>query len=150
MTGWLLDTNVISALLGPVPDPHVRAWAAAQPMHVLFISILTIGEFHKGIHNLPTGNKRRHQIAHDVRAIESRFGGRILPISEPVVLRWGAISGGTKRLTRHSPAVIDTMLAATALEHNLYLATRNVTDVKHSGAAIFNPWKDDPKHFPLL
>jgi len=53
-------------------------------------------------------------------------------------------------LTGHAPTVIDTMLAATAIEHHLYLATRNVADLKNSGAAIFNPWKDDPACFQVL
>jgi toxin FitB len=148
--GWLLDTNVISSLTGPKPEPHVQSWAAAQPAYALYISILTIGEFHKGIQNLPVGHKLRHQIGNSVLALEARFSGRILHVSNPIVLRWGAISGEIKRITRHSPPVIDTMLAATAIEHNLYLATRNIADVKHSGAAIFDPWKDDPAHFPLL
>lgn len=150
MKGWLLDTNVISALIGPVPEPRVRAWASAQPAHLLYISILTLGELQKGLQNLPVGNKLRHKIAHNIQAIESRFSGRILPVSNAIVLRWGAISGEMKRLTHHSPAVIDTMLAATAIDHDLYLATRNIVDVKNSGAAIFNPWKDNPANFPLL
>jgi predicted nucleic acid-binding protein len=45
--------------------------------------------------------------------------------------------------------VIDTLLAATALENELFLVTRNTKDVKHSGAAAFNPWEDDPAQFPL-
>lgn len=61
----------------------------------------------------------------------------------------GVISGTTKRLTRHSPPVVDTLFAATALEHDLYLATRNVADVRGSGASIFDPWHDDPADFPL-
>ncbi len=81
--------------------------------------------------------------------MKERFSGRILPISDSVVLRWGAISGQAKRVTGHSPSVIDTLLAATAIEHDLYLATRNTADVTNSGAAIFDPWKDDPGRFPL-
>jgi hypothetical protein len=65
------------------------------------------------------------------------------------VRRWGVISGTAKRLTGRSPPVIDTLFAATALEHNLYLATRNVGDVRTSGAQIFDPWNDDPTQFPL-
>jgi len=148
--GWLLDTNIISALTGPKPEPRVQAWAAAYPSHILHISILTLGEFQKGIHNLQPGDKLRHKIEHVVLGIETRFAGRILPLSNAIVLRWGAIAGEAKRHTGHAPAVIDTMLAATAIEHNLYFATRNIADVKHSGAAVFNPWKDDPAHFPLL
>jgi predicted nucleic acid-binding protein len=82
-------------------------------------------------------------------ALETRFAGRVLSVSDQIVLRWGAISGEVKRLTGHSPSVIDTLLAATAIEHDLYLATSNVADVANSGASVFNPWKDDPKQFAI-
>src|SRR5271165_1798218 len=62
---------------------------------------------------------------------------------------WGVISGTAKRMTGHSPPVIETLFAATALEHDLYLVTRNIGDVRTSGAQIFDPWNDDPTQFPL-
>jgi toxin FitB len=65
------------------------------------------------------------------------------------VRRWGTISGTVKRTMGHSPPVIDTLFAATALEHNLYLVTRNIKDVRASGAMVFDPWNDDPSKFPL-
>ena len=80
--------------------------------------------------------------------MEARFAGRILPLTDPIVRRWGTISGATKRLTRQSPPVIDTLLAATAIEHDLYLVTRNIRDVQHSGAALFNPRDDQPDRRP--
>jgi predicted nucleic acid-binding protein len=55
-----------------------------------------------------------------------------------------------RRQTGHSPSVIDTLLAATAMEHELFLVTRNTKDVQHSGPAIFNPWEDDSEEFPLV
>ena len=150
MKGWLLDTNVISALIGPNPKPRVKAWAASQPEHTFHLSILTFGEFQKGLLNVLPGHKLRQKIQHTMLGLESRFAGRILAVSDEIVLRWGAISGEAKRLTGHSPSVIDTMLASTAIEHDLYLATRNTIHVTHSGAAVFNPWKDEPANFPLL
>jgi toxin FitB len=149
VTGWLLDTNVVSALSGARPEPRVAKWIAGQPEHSLFLSVLTLAEYRKGIANLNPGSKLRPRLLQSVAALEARFYGRILSVSDPIVLRWGSISGDVKRLTGHSPSVIDTMLAATALEHSLYLATRNVTHVALSGAAVFNPWKDDPARFPL-
>jgi toxin FitB len=149
VNGWLLDTNVIAEISGSRPDPNVETWIKSQPEHLLFLSILTIGEYHKGIEHLPPGDKRRASVGRGVVALERRFSGRVLSMSDKIVLRWGAISGEVKRLTGHSPSVVDTMLAATAIEHDLYLATRNVNHVVHSGATVFNPWKDDPAHFPL-
>ena len=149
MNGWLLDTNIISEVSGAKPDPKVEKWIQSLPEQKLFLSILTIGEYQKGIHNLPPGDKRRPRLQRSVVALEARFTGRVLSVSDQIVLRWGAISGEVKRLTGHSPEVIDTLLAATAIEHDLYLATRNVVHVANSGAAVFNPWKDDPEQFLL-
>jgi toxin FitB len=146
VNGWLLDTNVIAEVSGTRPDRRVEQWIASLPEHSLFLSILTVAEYQKGIHHLPVGDKRRPRLQQAVRALEARFSGRVLPVSDLTALRWGAISGEVKRLTGQWPSVIDTLLAATALEQNLYLATRNIA---HSGVAVFNPWTDDPALFSL-
>ena len=146
MNGWLLDTNVIAELSRPQATARVRAWAAAQPEDRLFLSILTLGEYDKGLDNLAADNPNRPRIAASIAAsiaaLEARFSGRILGMTERIVRRWGSISGMTKRLTGQSPPVIDTFLAATAIEYDLCLVTRNVRDVRHSGARLLNPWDD--------
>lgn len=116
----------------------------------MYLSILTLAEIEKGIHNLAPADPARSRYSGTLRALEARFDGRILPLSDAVVVRWGAISGTIRRETGHPPPVIDTMLAATAIEYDLYLATRNTRDVALSGAALFNPWQDDPAAFPLV
>jgi predicted nucleic acid-binding protein len=147
--GWLLDTNVISTIINPRGAPTVKAWAAAQDEGRFFLSVLTFGEYDKGIHNVADDHpdRRRYVAARD--RLATRFDGRVLSVSDAVVRRWGVISGTVKRTTGHSPPVIDTLIAATALEYDLYLATRNVADVRSSGAFIFDPWNDDPAGFPL-
>ena len=149
MKGWLLDTNVIAEMMRPKPDRRVQRWFVAQPEHTLFLSILTMAEYQKGLHHLGPGDPLRPRLELLALRIEKRFASRVLTVSDPVALRWGAISGEVKRLTGHSPTVIDTMLAATALEHNLYLTTRNTAHVAHSGAIVFNPWTDDSDLFPI-
>lgn len=149
MIGWLLDTNVVAELASPHGEARVHAWAASQDEGRLYLSILTLGEYEKGLHNLPIASTARPRIEAALDALEARFAGRLLSVSDAVVRRWGAIGGAVKRATGHSPPVIDTMLAATAIEHDLYLVTRNVRDVQHSGAAVFNPWTDDPAAFRL-
>jgi len=147
--GWLLDTNVISTIIHPTGAPTVKAWAAAQDEDRFSLSILTLGEYDKGIHNVMPDHPDRLRFIAARDRLAARFAGRILSVSDAIVRRWGLISGTTKRITRHSPPVIDTLLAATALEHDLYLATRNVKDVGDSGADIFDPWNDDPANFRL-
>ena len=149
MIGWLLDTNVVAELANPHGAARVHAWAGAQDEQRLLLSVLTLGEYEKGLHNLPPDSAVRPRIEAALAALEARFAGRLLPVSDAVVRRWGAVSGAVKRATGQTPPVIDTLLAATALEHDLYLATRNVRDVQHSGAAVFNPWTDDPATCPL-
>jgi toxin FitB len=148
--GWLLDTNVIAEVSGAKPDLRVRKWISAQDESTLFLSVLTLAEYEKGIHNLPETDSRRPMLRTAVAALEARFRGRVLPMSEATVRRWGVISGETKRVTKHSPSVIDTMLAATAIEHGLYFVTRNTQDAIRSGATLFNPGQDDPSAFPIL
>lgn len=149
MKGWLLDTNVVSELARATAEPRVVAWADAQPEAHMFISILTLAEYDKGIAQLPATTAGRGRLEASVAALEIRFRGRVLSVGDRVVRRWGRMSGLVKRATGRSPPVIDTLLAATAVENDLYLVTRNVKDVAESGAAIFNPWADDPSRFAL-
>lgn len=144
MIGWLLDTNVIAALINPNGAPSVKAWASGQPEETFFLSVLTFGEYDKGIHALAADHPERTRYIGARDALEARFKGRILSLDDVIIRRWGEITGDVKLRTGKWPGVIDTMLAATSIEHRLYLVTRNVKDVCHSGAAIFNPWEDDP------
>jgi predicted nucleic acid-binding protein len=150
LIGWLLDTNVTAEIISAGGSARVKAWAAGQDEATLHLSILTIAEYDKGIANLPDGDPRRavYMTARD--SLAARFAARLLPVSDAIVRRWGTISGTVRRDAGHPPPVIDTLLAATALDHDLYLVTRNVRDVRHSGAAVFNPWEDDSSAFPVL
>ena len=149
MIGWLLDTNVVASLIAPNGAPSVKAWAASQDEDRLFLSVVTLAEYDKGIHNLVEDNPNRSRYLTTLVGLEGRFEGRILPLSEAIVRRWGRISGEYMRRHGRAPPVIDTLLAATAIEADLHLATRNVRDVGESGASVFNPWTDEPDGFPL-
>ena len=144
MIGWLLDTNVISELARPGCDPKVAAWARGEDEDRLFISVLSLGKYDKGIANLPEDSPARTRISAAVASLETRFAGRIIPLSDAAVRRWGRISGAVQRKTGRAPPVIDTLLAASAIDNDLVLVTRNVSDVRHSGAALFDPWNHAP------
>lgn len=149
MKGWLLDTNVVAALINPRGAPSVKSWAGAQDESLFHISVLTLAEYDKGIHNLAQNHADRPRYISARDALEARFGERVLSLTDDIVRHWGRLSGEIKRASGHAPPVIDTMLAATAIEHDLYLATRNVKDTRPSGALVFDPWNDDPQRFPL-
>ena len=149
MKGWLLDTNVVAALINLNGAPSVKEWARDQPEDSFFISILTLAEYDKGIFNLAPDHpdRPRYKAARD--ALAQRFQDRMLGVSNPVVLAWGRMSGEIRRASGHPPPVIDTLLAATAIEYDLYLVTRNTKDMSATGAVVFDPWNDDPERFPV-
>jgi predicted nucleic acid-binding protein len=148
--GWLLDTNVLAELgRGAAANARVAAWASRQNPQTLWISILTIAEYEQGAAKLAADDERRARIFATILATQSDYADRVLSLNDSTVRLWGKLSGEVKRATRHAPPVIDTMLAATAIEKRLYLATRNVRDARTAGAAVFNPWADDPARFPL-
>ena len=149
MKGWLLDTNVVAALINPNGAPSVKEWARNQPEDSFFISVLTLAEYDKGIFNLAPDHPHRPRYKAARDALAQRFQDRMLGVSDPVVLAWGRMSGEIRRASGHPPPVIDTMLAATAIEHELYLVTRNTKDVGATGAVMFDPWNDHPERFPL-
>jgi predicted nucleic acid-binding protein len=149
LIGWLIDTNVVASLMAPNGAPSVKAWGQVVDEDKLFLSVLTLAEYDKGIANLADDDPSRPRHIATRDALEARFQGRILPLGNQVVRRWGEISGRVKRETGHPPPVIDTLLAATAIEADLYLVSRNVRDLRRSGASIFDPWSDDPAGFPL-
>ncbi len=149
MKGWLLDTHVLSTLANPTGSSRVKVWATAQPEHRMFLSVLALAEYDKGIDNLEPDHPDRSRYIAARDALAKRFSDRLLSLDDAIVYRWGAISGEIKRRTGLSPPVIDTLLAATAIEHDLFLVTRNIQDTRHSGAAVFNPWEDEPSRFPV-
>lgn len=144
MVSWLLDTKVVFELGRERRHPNVMAWAARCGERELYISVLTLGEYDKGLHKLAAEAAGRGRIETGLRAIEVRFEGRILSVSDSIVRRRGRISGAALGATGMSLPVVDTLLAATAIEHGLVLATRNVKDVRDTGARVFDPWQDDP------
>jgi predicted nucleic acid-binding protein len=141
VSGFLLDTNVISELIKPNPEPRVVKWIEATDESLLNLSVLTFGEIRKSIDSLPHRLRRRTALeswlSHDLAI---RFANRILGIDRAVADRWGRITARAYAAKQTLP-VIDGMLAATALHHNLTFVTRNAKDVAITGVPVFNPWE---------
>jgi predicted nucleic acid-binding protein len=139
VSGFLLDTNVISELVKPRPETRVVSWIAATDESLLFLSVLTIGEIRRVISSLPSTTRRATLEAWLDSSLLVRFNGRILPIDQGVADRWGRLTGSAA--ARKSPIpVIDGLLAATALHHNLTLVTRDTADFTAAAVAVFDPW----------
>jgi toxin FitB len=139
VSGFLLDTNIVSELVRPRPDARVAQWLDSTDEELLFLSVLTLGEIRKGITTLPDPARKTRLEAWLSGNLLARFEGRILPIDHAIADRWGQISGSLA--AQGSPlAVIDGLLAATALHHNLTLVTRNTRDVARTRVEVFDPW----------
>jgi len=133
---YLIDTNVLSELRRKQADAQVVAWAQSRPRPSLYLSVLSLGEISKGIAG--AADTAFRQTLTDWLEVElaNYFVGRLLGIDEQVVDRWGRLQAGAGRTL---PA-IDGLLAATALQRDLVLVTRNVKDFEGLGVQLVNPW----------
>ena len=136
---YLIDTNVLSELRRKQPDANVMAWFERRSRQSLYLSILSLGEIRKGIERLnePAGSLRFQALTDWLeQELPTFFLGRILPVNSGVADRWGYVQA---RAGRPLPG-IDSLLAATALQHNLSLVTRNIKDFADINVPIINPW----------
>ena len=134
---FLLDTNILSELRrGQRCNPGVAAWFATVAATDLFVSVLTIGELHKGV---ALARQRRDYVQADnldawLGLLSSQFADHILPVDAAAALMWGQMYS-----IRNVP-VIDGLLAATAKANHLTLVTHNIADVRGLGANLLNPF----------
>jgi len=140
MSGFLLDTNCISELVRSKPDSSVLHWIEAADESLLYLSVLTLGEVRKGVAGLPQGRRRVQLETWLELELRVRFSGRVLPIDPAVADRWGVLAAEAKRKGKTLSA-IDGLLAATALQHNLTIVSRNVSDFASIQVAVLNPWE---------
>ena len=137
---YLLDTCVISELARRQPNPQVVGWVDNVDEQSLYLSVITIGEVRKGIEKL-TDLQRKATLEKWLNdELLARFAGRILPIEVDTMLRWGTLTGQLEMQGKVMPA-IDSLIAATALEGDLILVTRNESDFRFAEALVLNPWK---------
>ena len=133
---YLLDTNIISELKRPKPNQQVLDWFSTVPKESLYLSVMTLGEIRKGINKLPDGQKKQALTNWLEKDIPLWFDSRLLTIDIGVADYWGQLQA---QLTRPLPA-IDSLIAATALYHNLCLVTRNVNDFDYPNLNLLNLW----------
>ena len=136
---YLLDTCYLSEFVKPQPDPDVVAWGRRASLEDLYVSALTIGELEKGIGRLPDSARRNRLSVWLEDELLVRFRDRILAVDCDVARRWGMIQASAARVGAPLP-VIDSLIAATAMVHDLQVVTRNEADLTRSGVQVVNPW----------
>ena len=138
MNRYLLDTCVFAEYSRPRPNTKVFEWIDAQEQELQFLSVLTIGEMEKGIARLPS-SKRRQSLEEVLNVIVSRFDHRIIQLDIAIARRWGRMVESLELKGRKLP-IIDSLMAATALEHDLTIVTQNILDFTDTGVTVLNIW----------
>ncbi len=139
MTGWLLDTNILSELRKPRPEPKVLAFIAAQPLDTLYVSTVTLAEIRFGIETAPETNRRAELHAWLTHSVRPLFDSRVLPVSEDVMVIWRLmVEEGRK--TGHTYSQPDLIIAATAVCQGLTIVSRDTSDYQRARVPILNPW----------
>lgn len=139
MTGWLIDTAVVSELRKPRCDARVKAWAEAQVPGSLFLSRVTIAEIRFGIEQVADPRFHTELTQWVDRTLRPWFGERILEVDEEVILEWRRMVA-RGRAVNHTFSQPDLFIAATAAVHHLCVATRNLADFRIVGVPVFDPW----------
>lgn len=134
---YLLDTNVLSEMVRKEPDPRVQQWFEKTPDELLYISVLTLGEIRKGVALVADDTRRAKVQLWLEEDVPTWFAKRVLAIDSGVADEWGCLCAN---MGRPLP-VIDSLLAATALHHQLRLVTRNTKDFNYPSLRLINPWE---------
>ncbi len=135
----LLDTNVLSEVTRPQPEIRVLNWLDRLDEDRAFISVVSIAEIRRGIVQMDKGRKRDALAEWLATDLQQRFDNRVIPVNGSVALAWGDMMGFAKRNGRNLSSM-DGLIAATAMAHDLILATRNIKDFDGLGIDIIDPW----------
>jgi toxin FitB len=134
--GWLIDTNVLSETLRPAPNAQVMSWLDSVEPEKCFVSVLTLGELRRGVLKLSAG-RQRQRLSHWMDdTLAQWFGERVITVDQAVCTDWAELLTAAGRPL---PA-IDSLLAASAVAHDLVIATRNMRDFELPGVKVINPW----------
>lgn len=135
---YLIDTNIISELVKPKPNTQVVKFVSMLPPTDIYISTLTWGELFKGIEQLTPSKKKTQLYSWLNNDLAAWFKNQILAVDIAVAERWANLLIAAKR----SVPVVDSLIAATALQHNAVLLTRNKKDFKYPELKVMNPFEE--------
>ncbi|MCW5631903.1 MAG: type II toxin-antitoxin system VapC family toxin [Rubrivivax sp.] len=139
MTGWLLDTNVISELRRLRPEPRVVAFVAGQPLEALYVSAVTLAEIRFGIEQVADAGRRAALQDWLQLKVRPMFERRVLEVTEEVMLRWRLLVEEGRK-AGHTFSQPDLIIAAIAIHNGLTVVTRDVEEFERAGVAVVNPW----------
>ena len=136
MSGFLLDTNVVSELRKERRcDPGVRRWMEGTVAEQLFVSVLVLGEIRQGIERIRTRDQAQARALEKwLLGLSTEFAERVLPVDERVADEWGRLG-----LQQPVPA-LDALLAATAIVHGLTVVSRDEDGFRNTGTRVLNPF----------
>jgi len=143
----VLDTNVLSELMRPQPNPQVMDWANGLDPQAIAITAMNEAEIRYGIARLPAGQRRQALEQCWQELMASLFGGQALPFSGEAAHWYGELVSRRERLARPITTA-DAVIAATTLAHSAQLATRNTADFEAIGLELINPWNSGLSRHP--
>lgn len=135
----ILDTNILSEVIRPAPEPAVLRWLAVQPVVSVYICTITEAELRYGVELLPVGRRRAALSAQIIGMLETDFSGRILPYDSAAAIAYAEIAARRRQAGRPI-GLADAQIAAIARSRGAELATRNGADFEGCGVRLFNPW----------
>jgi predicted nucleic acid-binding protein len=141
VTGWLLDTNILSELRRPRPEPKVLAFVASQPLDLLYISIVTLAEIRFCIELVPNPARRSELMDWLTHKVRPMFEQRSLAVTEDIMFKWRLmVEEGRK--SGHTYSQPDLIIAATGRHHGLIVVSRDTAEYLKARVPVFNPWVD--------
>lgn len=135
----VLDTNVVSELMGPAPEPGVTSWVDSFDVSDILLTAVTAAELMYGVARLPNGRRRRELRAKVDGLLAEDFRGRILPFDALAATHYADVVADRER-SGLQISMADGQIAAICRNWNAGLATRNVSDFVDTGVELINPW----------
>jgi len=142
VSGWLLDTHVISELRRPRPSARVRNFVAGQRLEDSFVSTVAFAEIRYGTETVGDPIRRAELNDWLLNRVRPMFDQRVFEVSEDVMFKWRLLVEDGRKVG-HTFSQPDLIIAATALQHGLTVVTRDTGDYKHARVPLLNPWLDE-------
>jgi predicted nucleic acid-binding protein len=137
---WLLDTNVLSELRRPRPEPRVVDFVSKCPLDELYVSAVTLAEIRFGIELVDDATRRAELNDWLMHRVRPMFDLRVLQVTEDIMLKWRLLAEDGRK-AGHTFSQPDLIIAATALQHGLTVVTRDRSDYDKARVPVVNPWE---------